>query len=107
MTKKEFKANLAYLENSGVVISDEAVWDYAPNSRELYFSTASGGDFSICVEEVTRDEVLAYLDGYDINGECLLWWDSGRTPFNDIKALYEDIEQWVEDFKAIAYNMPY
>ena len=107
MTKKEFKANLAYLENTGVVVSEDAAWRNAPFSRELYFETPSGGDFGIAVEDVTREKVLEYLDDYDVNEECLLWWDSGNSPFSNIKALYEDIEQWLENFKEIAYNMPY
>jgi hypothetical protein len=107
MTKKEFKANLAYLENAGVVVSEDAAWINCPFSRELYFETPSGGDFGITVEEVTREKVLEYLDDYDVNEECILWWNSGKSPFSNIKALYEDIEQWLEDFKEIAYNMPY
>ena len=107
MTKKEFKANTSYLENAGVVVSEDAVWDELPNSRELSFETPAGGDFSIAVEEVTRECVLKYLDDYDVNEVCLSWWNSGKSPFRNIKALYEDIEQWLEDFKEIAYNMPY
>ena len=107
MTKKEFKANVSYLKNAGVVISEDAAWRGYPYSRELYFETPSGGDFSITVEEVTREKVLEYLDDYDVNEECILWWNGGRLPFSNIKALYEDIEQWLENFKEIAYNMPY
>lgn len=107
MTKNEFKANLAYLENAGVVVSEDAVWIEAPFSRELYLDRPSGAEFGISVEEVTREKVLACLDDYDVNEECILWWNSDKSPFSNIKALYEDIEQWVEDFKEIAYNMPY
>lgn len=107
MRKNEFKANVAYLENAGVVVSKDVVWENYPFSRELYFETSAGGDFSIVVEEVTREKVLEYLDNYDVNEECLLWWNGGKSPFSNIKALYEDIEQWLEDFKEIAYNMTY
>lgn len=107
MKKNEFKANVAYLENAGVVVSEDAVWENNPFSRELYFETPSGGDFGITVEEVIREKVLEYFDDYDVNEECLLWWNSGKSPFSNIKALYEDIEQWLEDFKEIVYNMPY
>lgn len=107
MTKKEFLANVRYLEDNQVQVSNEPCWENKKYSRELYFSTDAGGDFSICVEEVTKDKVFEYLDDFDINNETLLWWNSGRAPFSDIKALYEDIEKWVENFKAIAYKMPY
>jgi hypothetical protein len=107
MTKKEFKANLAYLENEGVCVSDEPVWDYAPNSRELFFETNCGGDFSICVEEVTRTEVLEYLNDYDVSEATSMWWDAGNTPFGNIGQLYEDISHWKEDFIKIAEGMPY
>ncbi len=107
MTKKEFKANIIYLENVGVVVSEDVSWRNYPFSRELYFETPSGGDFGISVEEVTREKVLEYLDDYDVNEECILWWNSGNSSFSNIKALYEDIKQWLEDFKKIAYNMPY
>lgn len=42
MKKNEFKANVAYLENAGVVVSEDAVWENNPFSRELYFETPSG-----------------------------------------------------------------
>lgn len=107
MKKREFRANVAYLENAGVGVSKDVAWENYPFSRELYFETPACGDFGISVKEVTRDNVLEYLDDYDVNEECLLWWNSGKSPFSNIKALYEDIEQWLEDFKEIAYNMPY
>lgn len=107
MNKKEFNANIAYLEENNVSVNDEPLWEDEPYSRELYFETPSGGDFYICVEEVTRKRVLECLDDYDINEVVMLWWEGGRHPFGNIKALYEDIEEWLEDFKEIAYNMPY
>ena len=39
MRNKEFKANMAYLENAGVVVSEDAAWANCPFSRELYFET--------------------------------------------------------------------
>lgn len=108
MTTKEFNANVEYLENNNVTISKESVFENLPYSRELYFSTPSGGDFSICVEELTRKEVLNYLSDYDINEETLLWWNNNdNLPFDNINSLYEDIEEWVANFKAIAEQMPY
>jgi hypothetical protein len=108
MKMNKFNANVEYLENNNVTISKESVFENLPYSRELYFSTPSGGDFSICVEELTREEVLRCLSDYDINEETLLWWENNdNLPFDNIKALYEDIEEWVANFKAIAEQMPY
>ena len=108
MTHKKFNANEVYLEGKNVTISNECIWSNLPYSRELYFRTPSGGDFSICVEELTREEVLNYLSDYDINEETLLWWkNNDNLPFDNIKALYEDIEEWVNNFKKIAEGMPY
>lgn len=107
MTHKKFNANKAYLEGKNVTISNECIWSNLPYSRELYFRTPSGGDFSICVEELTREEVLNYLSDYDINEGVLLWWDCNNHPFSNLKELYEDIEQWVNNFKKIAEGMPY
>ncbi len=107
MNKKEFNANIAYLEENNVGLNDEPLWEDKPYSRELYFETPSGGNFSISVEEVTREKVLDYLADYDVDEVCMQWWESGRHPFGSIKALYEDIEEWVHNFNEIAYNMPY
>lgn len=107
MNKKEFNVNIAYLEANYIEVNDEPLWKDKPYSRELYFETPSGGDFSISVEEVTREKVLDYLDDFDVDEVVMLWWENGRHPFGSIKALYEDIEQWLQDFKQIAYNMPY
>lgn len=107
MTTKEFKANIKYLEDNGVSVSNNPTWESFPHSRELYFNTPSGGDFSICVEELSREKVLDNLDSFDINEETVLWWGEGNHPFSNVKQLYEDIEQWVENFTKIAENMPY
>lgn len=107
MKKKEIKANIAYLEDNQVCVSDEPVWDNMPNSRELFFSTPCGGDFSICVEELSRYEVLKYLHEYDVSEATSMWWDADNTPFSNIGDLYEDIKQWQEDFIEIAEGMPY
>lgn len=107
MNKREFKANEKYLSENGIYIEDTPVWDNYPYSRELYFRTNCGGDFSICVEELNKESVVQALDDFDINENTLLWWNSDRTPFDTIKELYEDIEQWRDDFIEIANEMPY
>lgn len=107
MTTKEFKANIKYLEDNDVSVSNDPTWESFPYSRELSFNTPSGGDFSIIVEELSREKVLDNLDSFDINEETMLWWKAGSHPFSNVKQLYEDIEQWVENFTTIAENMPY
>lgn len=107
MKKREFKANEKYLYENGVYIEDTPVWDFYPYSRELYFRTPAGGDFSVCVEEMNRESVIQALQDFDVNENTLLWWNSDRTPFETIKELYEDIEQWRDNFIEIANEMPY
>ncbi len=109
MNKKQFKANEKYLSDIGVFISDEPVWKNEPYSRELFFSSNAGGDLSICVEELTREKVLERLSDFDVNEETILWWgiDGKRTPFESIKDLYDDIDNWRTEFIEIAENMPF
>lgn len=107
MKQKEFKANQEYLEGNDIYLSDDAVWDSYPYSRELYFRTPAGGDFSICVEEMNKESIIQALQDFDINENTLLWWNSDRTSFETIKDLYDDIYQWKEDFIQIAEGMPY
>lgn len=107
MNKKQFKANEKYLTENGVSVEDTPVWDGYPYSRELFFRTPAGGDFSVCVEEMNRESVIQALQDFDINENTLLWWNSDRTSFETIKELYEDIEQWRDDFMEIANEMPY
>lgn len=105
--KKQFEANVKYLEDNYVGVEEEPCWDDLKYSRELYFETPSGGDFSITVEDLTREKVLDYLYDYDVDEAVELWWDAKNTPFSNIKDLYNDIEQWKKDFIDIAKGMPY
>lgn len=107
MKKRELKANEKYLSKNGIYIEDTPVWDNLPYSRELYYRTQCGGDFSICVEELNKVSVVQSLYDFDINENTLLWWNSDTTQFETIKELYEDIEQWRDDFIEIANGMPY
>lgn len=108
MKDKDFLANVEYLENNGVCVEDTPAWEGYPQSRELYFSTDCGGDFSICVEELSRYEVLKYLHSYDVSEATSMWWEGGRgLPFHNIGQLYEDIDKWKNDFITIAEGMPY
>lgn len=105
--KKQFEANVKYLEDNYVGVENEPCWDDLKYSRELYFETPSGGDFSICVEDLTREKVMDYLYDYDIDEQVELWWDANNTPFSSIRDLYDDIKQWRDDFMEIAKDMPY
>ena len=108
MKKKEFNENVKFLENHDVKISEGVLWEDYPYSKELYHFSPAGGDLYLCVEELTKENVLNALNNYDINEEVMLWSNNlDRTPFNNIKELYEDIENWVKEMKEIANNMPY
>ena len=108
MTTKELEANVEYLRDNGVYVPDEPTWSNKPYSRELYRYTEGGGDFSICVEVLTSEALKTALDGFDVNEETMLWWNGGRgVPFDNIKDLYEDIENWKNKFIEIAEGMPY
>lgn len=107
MNKRQFKANEKHLAENGVYIENEPAWENYPYSRELYFRTPAGGDFSICVEEMNRESVIQAIQDFDINENTLLWWNSDRTPFETIKELYEDIEQWRDNLMGIANEIPY
>lgn len=107
MNKRQFKANEKHLTENGVYVENEPTWEEYPYSRELYFRTPAGGDFSVCVEEMDRESVIQALQDFDINENTLLWWNSDRTPFETIKELYEDIEQWRDNLMGIANEIPY
>lgn len=107
MKREEFDANVAYLEQNEVSVSDSPAYDRKKYSRELYMYTDGGGDFSLAVECLTRKDVLITLDCFDVNEETLLWWNGRGVPFNNIKDLYEDIENWKLKFIKIADGMPY
>lgn len=107
MTREELNANIEYLYKNDVYASEEPAWDYAPYSRELFYRTDGGGDFSICVEQLCRYEVIETLKSYDVNEECMLWWGGRGVPFDNIKDLYDDIENWKNKFIEIAEGMPY
>ena len=107
MKKKELKANESYLADNDVFVIDGSVWEDRPYSRECCFRTPSGGDFSVIVDELTNAAVLEYLQNYDINDAVQMWWDGSGVPFDNIRDLYNDIEEWKNNFTKIAEGMPY
>lgn len=99
------EANKAYLEeNDFKCIHNEDCW-------ELESYTDGGGDMIITISELTKEALCEYLDNFDANEETSLWWPNGNpgrgVPFNNIKDLYNDIEDWRKWALKIAKRMPY
>jgi hypothetical protein len=74
---------------------------------ELESYTDGGGDMIISID-VTEDwqkEFREYVENYDIDNEVHIWWPDGQpgkgVPFNNIRDLYNDIEEWVDWLKDI------
>jgi hypothetical protein len=107
MNKRQFKANEKYLEEHNVVLEDTPVWEDDPFSYDLGYSTPSGGDFTLTLQELSKECMINTLKNYDVNEETMQWWGSRGLPFDNIKDLYDDIEQWRVELLEIAKNMPY
>ena len=107
MKQEEFNANQKYLEEHGVILLDKIVLYEHPYSRELFKYTDGGGDFSLFVESLDRECVLATLESFDVNEATSMWCSGSGVPFNNIRDLYDDIFKWKEDFIQIAKGMPY
>lgn len=77
---------------------------------ELESYTDGGGDQLICVDNLTREELVEYLENYDVNEETNLWFPDGRpgkgVPFDNYKDLWDDIEDWRQKMLGIAKRMP-
>lgn len=74
---------------------------------ELKSYTDGGGDMIISID-VTEDwqkEFREYVENYDIDNEVYIWWPDGQpgkgVPFDNIRDLYNDIEEWVDWLKDI------
>lgn len=74
---------------------------------ELESYTDGGGDMIISID-VTEDwqkEFREYVENYDIDNEVYIWWPDGQpgkgVPFDNIRDLYNDIEEWVDWLKDI------
>lgn len=99
------EANKAYLEqNDFKCIENNDDW-------ELESYTDGGGDMIITLEELTREALVEYLENFDVDEETLIWWPDGKpgrgVPFDNIKGLYNDIEDWRKWALKIAKRMPY
>ena len=80
------------------------------NSWELESYTDGGGDQIVDLDNLTRDELVEYLENYDVNEETNLWFPEGRpgkgVPFDNYKDLWDDIENWRQWMLSIAKRMP-
>ena len=77
---------------------------------ELESYTDGGGDQLIYIDNLTREELIEYLENYDVNEETNLWFPDGRpgngVPFDNYKDLWDDIEDWRKWMLNIAKRMP-
>lgn len=77
---------------------------------ELESYTEGGGDKIVYVEELLRDELVEYLENYDVNEETNLWFPNGQpgkgVPFDNYNDLWDDIEKWRLWMLRIAKRMP-
>ena len=114
MNKKEYKANIAYLEENGVSYCGLA-WEDKKFSAELESYTDAGGDMIISLEELTKESLQRYLEDFDIDEEVMLWWSETTSkerskrglPFDNIRQHYEDLESWLDRLKEVCKNVPY
>ena len=74
---------------------------------ELESYTDGGGDMIITID-VSDDWKQAfkdYVEEFDIDNEVSIWWPDGQPgkgmPFNNIRELYDDIDDWVKWLKDI------
>lgn len=74
---------------------------------ELESYTDGGGDMIITID-VSDDWKQAfkdYVEEFDIDNEVSIWWPDGQpgkgVPFNNIRELYDDIDDWVKWLKDI------
>lgn len=98
--------NLLYLEEKGFNVNNTSSGD-----TELETYTDTGEDMIISLEEVTKESLQQYIEGFDINEEVLLWWPDGKpgrgVPFDNIKEHYEDYEAFLKWLTKVADKMPF
>lgn len=78
---------------------------------ELESYTDGGGDQIVYVNHLTSNELIGYLENYNVNEETNLWFPNGQpgkgVPFDNYKDLWDDIENWRQWMLGIAEQMPY
>ena len=99
------QSNKDFLENHDIHCDkmDDGGW-------ELESYTDGGGDQIIYVDKLTKNDLVEYLENYDVNEETNLWFPDGRpgngVPFDNYKDLWDDIEDWRKWMLNIAKRMP-
>ena len=98
-------SNKEFLEDHDITCTqlDDGGW-------ELESYTDGGGDQIVCLDNLTRDELVERLEDYDVNEETNLWFPNGQpgkgVPFDNYKDLWDDIENWRQWMLGIARRMP-
>lgn len=98
--------NIEFLEDHDITCTkcNDGGW-------ELESYTDGGGDQIVYVDNLTRDEVVEYLENYNVNEMTNLWFPNGQpgkgVPFDNYKDLWDDIENWRQWMLGIAEQMPY
>ena len=74
---------------------------------ELESYTDGGGDMIITIDvsDDWKQAFKVYVEEFDIDNEVSIWWPDGQpgkgVPFNNIRELYDDIDDWVKWLKDI------
>ena len=99
------QSNKDFLENHDILCKkmDDGGW-------ELESYTDGGGDQLTHVDNLTREELVEYLENFDVDYEANLWFIGGcpgpGVPFDNYKDLWDDIEDWRKWALGIAKRMP-
>ena len=99
------QSNMEFLEDHDITCTkcEDGSW-------ELESYTDGGGDQIVYVNNLTRDELVEYLENYDVTEEANLWFPDGKpgrgVPFDNYKDLWDDIEDWRQWMLGIAKRMP-
>lgn len=64
---------------------------------------------SLDVSEDWKKAFKDYVEGFDVDNEVIIWWPNGKpgkgVPFDNIRDLYDDIEDWLDWLKNIVRVM--
>ena len=98
------QSNKEFLEDHDITCTE------CDNGWELESYTDGGGDQIVYIDNLTREELVEYLQDYDVNEETNLWFPDGQpgkgVPFDNYKDLWDDIENWRKWMLGIAKRMP-
>lgn len=115
LTKEQILEDIKILEENNIHV-DYQTDEYSgkPCDFELQSYTDAGGDMYINLDELSKRDLLNYIDGFDINEEVCGWWDLDENgcrgaglPFSNVKEHYNDVEDWTMFVKRVANLMPY